>query len=103
MRRRDFLIQTSWLIASGTTYASIPANKLTELSSQPKLRLALVGTGIRGISMWGKNLVRHYGELVEFVGLCDINPGRVEFAKTYMGVSCPVFTDFEQNSCWRTE
>ena len=32
----------------------------------------------------------------EFVGLCDINPLRVEVAKKQMGVSCPTFTDFDQ-------
>jgi predicted dehydrogenase len=33
---------------------------------------------------------------VEFVGLCDINPGRLEFAKNRLGVKCPLFTDFEK-------
>jgi predicted dehydrogenase len=28
------------------------------------------------------------------VGLCDINPIRLEYAKTYMGAACPTFTDF---------
>ena len=36
--------------------------------------------------MWGKSLVEEYGDLLEFVGLCDINPGRLSFAKEFMGV-----------------
>jgi predicted dehydrogenase len=61
-----------------------------------KLRIVLVGTGVRGTSFWGKRLVEQYPELLEFVGLSDINPGRLEYAKEYMGVTCPVFTDFDE-------
>lgn len=61
---------------------------------QTRRRVALVGTGIRGISMWGKSLVKEYPGEVEFVGLCDTNPGRLAFAKEYMKVDCPTFTDF---------
>ena len=38
-----------------------------------KLKVALVGTGIRGISFWGKRLVDQYSDILEFVGLCDKN------------------------------
>ena len=41
---------------------------------------ALVGTGILGIGMWGRDVVGGYADVVEFVGLCDINPGRLAFA-----------------------
>ena len=61
-----------------------------------KLKLVLVGTGVRGTSFWGKRLVEQYGEILEFVGICDINPGRLDYAKKYMGVKCPVFTDFRE-------
>ena len=60
------------------------------------MRVALVGTGIRGINMWGRDVARQYADEVEFVGLCDINPGRLEFGKQYIGVACPTFTDFEE-------
>jgi predicted dehydrogenase len=43
--------------------------------------------------MWGKDLVAKYADVVEFVGLCDINPARVAVAKKALGVSCPTFTD----------
>lgn len=61
-----------------------------------KLKVALVGTGIRGTTFWGKRLVDEFSDQLEFVGLCDINPGRLEFAKSYMGVKSPLFTDFEK-------
>lgn len=61
-----------------------------------RIRTALVGTGIRGTSFWGKTLVENFPDVIEFVGLCDINPGRVEYGARYMGVSCPTFTDFEE-------
>ena len=40
-----------------------------------KTRVALVGTGIRGVNMWGKNVRENYSDVVEIVGLSDINPG----------------------------
>lgn len=61
-----------------------------------KLKLAMVGTGIRGTGFWGRTVVRNYSDIVEFVGLCDINPGRLKFALDFMGVNCPVFTNFEE-------
>jgi predicted dehydrogenase len=56
----------------------------------------MVGTGIRGISMWGRDIVKDYDDVVEFVGLSDINPGRLAYAREYMGVDCPIFTDFDE-------
>jgi len=61
-----------------------------------KLKIALVGTGIRGISFWGRRLVEKYPDILEFVGLCDINPGRLEFALKEMKVSCPTYANFEK-------
>src|SRR4030095_4379344 len=39
-------------------------------------RYAIVGTGDRGSGMWGRDLVQRYPDLLEFVGLCDLNPKR---------------------------
>ncbi|PHN00910.1 4,5-dihydroxyphthalate dehydrogenase [Flavilitoribacter nigricans DSM 23189 = NBRC 102662] len=61
-----------------------------------KLRVVLTGTGVRGTSFWGRRLVDEYPDIMEFVGLCDINPGRLAYAKEYMGVDCPTFTNFEE-------
>ena len=61
-----------------------------------KLKIALVGTGVRGTSFWGKRLVEKYSDSLEFVGLCDINPGRLAYAQQYMKVDCPTFLDFSK-------
>ncbi len=90
--RRSFLTSVSMLAAG--TMMSAPAWALTK--DGKKLKVVLVGTGIRGTSFWGQRLVEQYNDLLEFVGLCDINPGRLEYAKRYMGVDCPVFMDFEK-------
>ena len=75
--------------------SAFPASAFSFYSSR-KLKVALVGTGIRGTSFWGKRLVDTYDDILEFVGLSDINPGRLAYAKTYMGVNCPTFTDVDQ-------
>lgn len=93
LTRRKFLTAVSMLTAN---YAmATPAHLMP--SPNQKLKVALIGTGVRGISFWGKRLVDQYSDILEFVGLCDINKGRLEMAKTYMGVSCPTFEgNFEQ-------
>jgi predicted dehydrogenase len=93
MKRRNFLA-TSAGVAAGASLLTSPVG--AAVSGQRKKRLALVGTGVRGTGFWGKRVVENYGDIVEFVGLCDINPGRLEFATKYMDVDCPVFTDFDK-------
>src|SRR5688500_4899416 len=68
----------------------------TSLRAQARRRYAIIGTGVRGIGMWGRPIAKEYGDVAEFVGLCDINPLRVEVAKMQIGVSCPTFTSFDQ-------
>ena len=46
--------------------------------------------------MWGRPLVERYADVLEFVGLCDVNPLRVEAAKKQIGVSCPTFTSLDE-------
>jgi len=65
-------------------------------ASQAKKRVAMIGTGGRGIGMWGTSVQAAYSDILEFVGLCDINPGRVAYAKEKMKVNCPVYTDFDK-------
>jgi len=99
--RRNFLA-TSGLIAGSALInpleklQALPLNTFSPEKNGPKIRVALVGTGSRGCGMWGRDLVKRYPEQVEFVGLCDNNPGRLQTAKEYMGVSCPAFGDFEK-------
>jgi len=89
--RRDFLYSIS-MLAAGAAVSS----PLEGFGADRKLKVVLTGTGVRGISFWGKRLVEQYPQKLTFVGLCDINPGRVKFAREYMGVTCPVFTDFDR-------
>jgi predicted dehydrogenase len=61
-----------------------------------KRRYAMIGTGHRGTSMWGADVAKNYADKIQFVGLCDINPKRVEAGKKLIGVDCPTFTDFNK-------
>jgi len=89
--RRNFLTSVSMLAAG-----SMLPKPISSFGLNRKLKITLVGTGVRGTSFWGKRLVDEYADLLEFVGLCDINIGRLAYAQKYMGVSCPTFTDFEK-------
>ena len=90
--RRNFITSVS-MLAAGTMLSSQLKGVMPD---GRKLKVVLVGTGVRGISFWGKRLVDEYSDILEFVGLCDRNPGRVAFAKKFMGVSCETFLDFEE-------
>ncbi len=92
MNRRSFLGAVSMLAAG--SMITVP-KRAFGLGNQ-KLKVALVGTGVRGTSFWGKRLVDQYPDILEFVGLSDINPGRLEYAREYMGVSCPTYIDFDE-------
>ena len=80
--------------ATGAAVGTLVAGDLAS-AVQAKRRYAIVGTGVRAIGMWGRPILRDYPDLVEMVGLCDINPLRVEVAKKQMGAACPTFTDFD--------
>ncbi|WP_460546083.1 Gfo/Idh/MocA family protein [Echinicola sediminis] len=95
-QRRDFLSKAGLMAAS--SFFLHPIAKALALRDDPskKLRIALVGTGIRGTSMFGKSVVQDYPNEVEFVGLSDINPGRLAYGKEYIGTDCPTFVDFDE-------
>jgi len=63
---------------------------------QPRLRMAIVGTGNRGSLTWGQDVVKGYSDVVEIVGLCDINPKRAEAARKMIGINAPTFVDFDK-------
>jgi predicted dehydrogenase len=88
--RRTF-VQTAGGAAVATIFSTPRA-----FGAQPRRRYAIVGTGVRAVGMWGRPIAQQYGDLVEFVGLCDVNPLRAEAAKRQIGVSCPTFTDFDR-------
>lgn len=90
--RREFL-QSGAVAAAGTILAG---TSLARVEPLERLRYAIVGTGHRATGMWGKDLAERYKDVVEFVGLCDKNPLRVEAGKKLIGVDCPTFTDFDR-------
>ncbi len=75
-------------------YTAFPVSRY-DFGGTAKLKIALVGTGIRGITFWGKRLVDQYSDILEFVGLHDHNPGRLAYARSYIGTDCPLFDNFE--------
>jgi predicted dehydrogenase len=90
LTRREF-VKT----AGGAAVASLSMSG-GSVASAPRRRYAIVGTGDRGSNMWGKPVARDYPDLVEFVGLCDINRKRVEVSKEIIGANCPTFTNFDE-------
>ena len=89
--RRDFVAT-----ASGAAALAMVPDLVHAAAAPSRRRYAIVGTGSRGIGMWGRPLVARYPDLLEFVGLCDVNPLRVEVAKKALGVSCPTFTSLDE-------
>lgn len=109
MSRRGFL--TSSAAITGATLLSNISNvhareilgaNVSEIfsgnSSIPgeKKRLALIGLGNRGAGTWGRDIANKYLDYVKFVGISDINQGRIQTWKKYVGVDCPSYTDFEK-------
>ena len=95
INRRKFLAN-SGALAAGAMILNPASLMAKDTFQKNKKRIALVGTGDRGTSMWGRRVLDNYSDYVEMVGLCDINHGRLEYAKEYIGCSCPVFTNLEQ-------
>src|SRR5687767_3687533 len=92
LSRRDF-VKTAGAAAA----ASLVLNDSALASvSAPRRRYAIVGTGDRATRMWGSQLIQNYSDVLEVVGLCDINPKRVAVAREMMEVQCPTFTNFDQ-------
>ena len=87
--RRTFLATSGALVAgAAVSAAGAPV--------QPaRRRLALAGTGSRGSGTWGEDLVRHYADRVELVGLFDANSLRARAAQRLISTTAPVFADFK--------
>jgi predicted dehydrogenase len=95
--RRKFIGEGAMIV--GATSA-LPLYSFTNKKGgnpSTKTKLAIVGTGSRGITTWGKPVVDAYSDQVEFVALCDINPKRMAAAKVIMGVDLKMYEakDFE--------
>ncbi len=94
--RRRFLSSSACAALGVASFPLLNTKELWGRIQGRKLKVALVGTGIRGSGTWGRTLLMKYGDVLELVGLCDINSKRMEYAKRFMGATCPSFLDFKQ-------
>src|SRR5262245_618382 len=90
--RRDF-VKAAGSAAAATSLAGVPA---FEALQPAKRRYAVVGTGDRATGMWGRPVREEYSDVVDFVGLYDINPKRALASREMMGVTCPTFASFDE-------
>lgn len=56
-----------------------------------KRRFALVGTGNRGTTMWGKDLLAGWRGLVDLIAIADTNSLRAERARTMIATNAPIY------------
>ncbi|HZY81289.1 MAG TPA: Gfo/Idh/MocA family oxidoreductase [Cyclobacteriaceae bacterium] len=104
MENKTNISRRNFIAASSALAGGLIMNPMISEASTPiiksmadkKNRIAIVGTGSRSLGMWSKDVQDTYKDRVEYVGLCDINPGRVETFKKLTGFNCPTFTDFEK-------
>jgi predicted dehydrogenase len=92
LTRRQFLSESTATLAA----TAVASRSTLAAQASTRLKLAIVGTGSRGASAWGKPLVDSYSDIVEIVGLCDINGKRVMAAKALIGSEAPTYTDFDR-------
>lgn len=96
LTRRNFIARTGTALAGAMIATPFGTTSAHPFKGGNKKRIAIVGTGSRALSMWSKEVSDDYSDKVEFVGLCDINPGRVDYFKKATGFNCLTFTDFEK-------
>ena len=92
--RRTFLGYAAALgsaLAPGSSWALSGRDPAEFRGRKP--RVALVGTGIRGIKMWGRELRATDADLVDLVALSDTNPKRLAFARGFVGGGLPTYVD----------
>src|SRR4030095_11799052 len=90
LTRREFVANTARGVAGAAAVTVLGNSALA--APLDKKRVALVGTGIRGTTMWAQQLLEGNRDRVEMVALCDINPKRVEASKRLIGIAAPTFT-----------
>jgi predicted dehydrogenase len=66
------------------------------MGAPAKRRYAIVGTGVRGLGTWGRPVKERFSDVVDIVGLCDLNRKRLDAARTLLGADCPTFTSFDE-------
>jgi predicted dehydrogenase len=68
---------------------------MKEDHSMEKRRFALIGTGNRGTTMWGKDLLAGWREHVDLVAIVEKNALRGERARTMIGSNAPIYDDID--------
>src|SRR3990172_7194743 len=59
-------------------------------------RYALVGCGVRGISMYARPIVKYYADVAQLVGICDTNRTRMQVCRQTCETDVAMFTDFDE-------
>ncbi|MCK4336565.1 MAG: gfo/Idh/MocA family oxidoreductase, partial [Candidatus Aminicenantes bacterium] len=67
--RRQFLTTSAGVVLGVAGMPLLRSFPMMGQESGSKMRVALVGTGIRGSGLWGKTLIRNYGDILKMVGL----------------------------------
>lgn len=62
--------------------------------NEPRLTYAIVGTGNRGTTMWGAELLAGWADAVDLIAICDTNTMRAERARTMIKSNAPIYDDF---------
>ncbi|AGS19958.1 Gfo/Idh/MocA family protein [Rhizobium etli] len=60
-----------------------------------KRRFALIGTGNRGTTMWGKDLLAGWREHVDLTAIVEKNPLRGERARNMIGSNAPLYANID--------
>src|SRR5690349_8810483 len=94
--RRDFIATGAAIAGTAMLNPLSAMQKVGAGTAAAKMRIAIVGTGHRSLNMWSKDVAETYPDKVEYVGLCDVNPGRAEYFKKATGFTCNTYTDFEK-------
>ena len=61
-----------------------------------KRRFAVVGTGTRATYSWVAPMVKEFADVVELVGLYDVNPGRAHACNAIVNAAIPVYSSFDE-------
>jgi predicted dehydrogenase len=98
MKNSNGIDRREFVKATGTAAAGVLLANSLSVTAKPlaRKRFSIIGTGHRATGMWGKDLAERYKNELEFVGLCDKNPLRVEAGRKLIGVECPTFTNFDE-------
>ncbi|MBI2912588.1 MAG: Gfo/Idh/MocA family oxidoreductase [Chloroflexi bacterium] len=59
-------------------------------------RYALVGCGVRGISMYARPIVKYYSDVAQLAGICDTNRTRMQACRQACETDIAMFTDFDE-------